>query len=358
MKKKDIVPERYSLWLSELKQRIRNSQQKAILAVNTELIKLYWQIGNDILTRQKNEGWGSKVIERLSKDLKCEFPDIKGFSRANMMYMRSFAEAWPDFEENSIVQQAVGQIPWSLNLALLSKLKDRNKRLAYVQKIRENGWSRNVLIHQIENKLLERQGNSSNNFKTFLDPAQSELAQETLKDPYIFDFLALAEETKERDLEIALTENISQFLLELGSGFAYVGKQVHLEIGGDDFFLDLLFYHLKLHCYVVIELKTCEFKPEHLGQLNFYLTAVDDMIKSDLEQRSIGLLLCKSRNKIEAEYALRENGKPVSVAEYKLRESLPSIEEIQKQLQAITPIENKLQEDLLKETKKKKKLNK
>ncbi|NQZ56921.1 MAG: DUF1016 domain-containing protein [Lentisphaeraceae bacterium] len=348
MKKKDIVPEKYSRWLSELKQRIRNSQQKAILAVNTELIKLYWQIGNDILTRQKNEGWGSKVIERLSKDLKSEFPAIKGFSRANMMYMRSFAEAWPDFEENPIVQQAVGQIPWSHNLALLGKLKDRDKRLAYTQRIQENGWSRNVLIHQIENKLLERQGNSSNNFKTFLPPAQSELAQETLKDPYIFDFLALAAEAKERDLEIALTENISQFLLELGSGFAYVGKQVHLEVGGDDFFLDLLFYHLKLHCYVVIELKTCEFKPEHLGQLNFYLTIVDDMIKTDLDQRSIGLLLCKSRNKIVAEYALRENGKPVSVAEYKLRESLPSIEEIQKQLQ----------EDLLKETKKKKKLNK
>ncbi|MBY4678314.1 PDDEXK nuclease domain-containing protein [Marinobacterium arenosum] len=331
-------PDGYSDWLTDLKSRIHHAQQRASLAVNRELIQLYWQIGQDILQRQAEQGWGAKVIERLVHDLRTAFPDMKGFSRSNLMYMRAFAEAWPDVE---IVQQAVGQLPWGHNLVLLSKLKDSAQRLAYAQATLEHNWSRNVLVMQIESGLLERQGKAVTNFEARLPKAQSDLARESLKDPYRFDFLNLGEEAQERAVESALVRHVTEFLLELGAGFAFVGRQVLLDVGGEEFFIDLLFYHLKLRCYVVIELKTGKFKPEHLGQLGFYLTAVDRQIKGDQDNASIGLLLCKSKNKVVAEYALSDKSQPMGIAEYKLQEALPA--ELETDLPSIEQIERELQ---------------
>lgn len=333
----------YNDWLHQLKADIRTAQQRSVLAVNQELIKLYWRIGKDILERQEQLGWGSKVIEQLANDLRQAFPELKGFSRSNLLYMRSFAENWPEFENDQIVQQAVGQIPWGHNLVLLSKLKNQDERLAYVTAIQVHGWSRNILIHQIENGFIERQGNATTNFAKTLSDTQSELAQQTLKDPYVFDFLSIGAEARERDLEKALTQHISHFLLELGSGFAFVGKQVPLEVGGQDFYIDLLFYHLKLRCYLVIELKTGDFKPEHTGQLSFYLTAVDEQLKNEQDAPTIGLLLCKNRNKLVAEYALRDNTKPIGIAEYQLAQALP--EDLEDKLPSIERIEQALQLD-------------
>lgn len=331
-------PEGYSDWLTNLKDRIQHAQQRASLAVNRELIQLYWQVGQDILQRQAEQGWGAKVIERLAHDLRTAFPDMKGFSRSNLMYMRAFAEAWPD---SDIVQQAVGQLPWGHNLVLLSKLKDNAQRLAYAEATLNHNWSRNVLVMQIESGLLERQGKAVTNFEARLPKAQSDLARESLKDPYRFDFLNLGEETQERAVENALVHHVTEFLLELGAGFAFVGRQVLVDVGGDEFFIDLLFYHLKLRCYVVIELKTGKFKPEHLGQLGFYLTAVDRQIKSDQDNASIGLLLCKSKNKVVAEYALGDKDQPMGIAEYKLQEALPA--ELETGLPSIEQIERELQ---------------
>ncbi len=331
------VPEGYALWLDELKSRIHGAQQRAALAVNRELVQLYWQIGRDILQRQATQGWGSKVIERLAHDLRTAFPGMKGFSRANLMYMRAFAEAWPDA---AIVQQAVGQLPWGHNLVLLTKLKVPEMRLAYAQAAIEHGWSRNVLNIHIETQRLERSGQAITNFVERLPMPGSDLAQQSLKDPYLFDFLDVGNEADEREIESALVKHITQFLLELGAGFAFVGRQVHLEVGGDDFFIDLLFYHLKLRCYVVIELKAEKFKPEHLGQLSFYITAVDRQIKAKQDAPTIGLLLCKSKNEVVAEYALGDKSQPMGVAEYKLLESLPK--ELQTNLPSIEQIEREL----------------
>ncbi len=331
------VPEGYALWLDELKGRIHGAQQRAALAVNRELVQLYWQIGRDILQRQATQGWGSKVIERLAHDLRVAFPGMKGFSRANLMYMRAFAEAWPDA---AIVQQAVGQLPWGHNLVLLSRLKAPEIRLAYAQAAIEHGWSRNVLNIHIETRRLERSGQAITNFVERLPMPGSDLAQQSLKDPYLFDFLDVGNEADEREIESALVKHITQFLLELGAGFAFVGRQVHLEVGGDDFFIDLLFYHLKLRCYVVIELKAEKFKPEHLGQLGFYITAVDRQVKAKQDAPTIGLLLCKSKNEVVAEYALGDKSQPMGVAEYKLLESLPK--ELQTNLPSIEQIEREL----------------
>ncbi len=331
------VPEGYARWLEELKSRIHTAQQRAALAVNRELVLLYWQIGRDILQRQAAQGWGSKVIERLAHDLRVTFPGMKGFSRANLMYMRAFAEAWPDAE---IVQQAVGQLPWGHNLVLLTKLKTQDMRLAYAQAAIEHGWSRNVLNIHIETRRLERSGQAITNFVERLPMPGSDLAQQSLKDPYLFDFLDVGSEADEREIESALVKHITQFLLELGAGFAFVGRKVHLEVGGDDFFIDLLFYHLKLRCYVVIELKAEKFKPEHLGQLSFYITAVDRQVKAEQDAPTIGLLLCKSKNEVVAEYALGDTSQPMGVAEYKLLESLPK--ELQTNLPSIEQIEREL----------------
>ncbi len=334
------APEGYADWLTDLKTRIHTAQQRAALAVNRELVLLYWQIGQDILARQAAQGWGAKVIERLSQDLRSAFPEMKGFSPRNLKYMRAFAEAWPD---ESFVQEVLAQLPWYHQLALLDKLPGPQTRRWYAAKAIEHNWSRNVLVMQIETRLLERSGKAATNFELTLPKPQSDLARESLKDPYRFDFLGLTDEAQERAVENALVKHVTEFLLELGAGFAFVGRQVLLDVGGDEFFIDLLFYHLKLRCYVVIELKGGKFKPEHLGQLGFYLTAVDEQVKHPQDNPTIGLLLCKSKNKVVAEYALRQNTQPLGVAEYKLIESLPP--ELATDLPSIEQIEQELMGD-------------
>lgn len=331
------TPAGYTDWLLDLKTRIHSAQQRAALAVNRELVLLYWQIGRDILARQAEQGWGAKVIERLAHDLRAAFPEMKGFSPRNLKYMRAFADAWPEAE---FVQAVLAQLPWYHQLALLDKLPDPDARRWYAAQAIEHNWSRNVLVMQIETRLHERSGTAVTNFETSLPKPQSDLALESLKDPYRFDFLGLTEKAQERDVEQSLVKHVTEFLLELGAGFAFVGRQVLLDVGGDEFFIDLLFYHLKLRCYVVIELKGGKFKPEHLGQLGFYLTAVDRQIKSEQDNPTIGLLLCKSKNKIVAEYALGDKTQPMGIAEYKLLESLPA--ELQTSLPSIEQIENEL----------------
>lgn len=331
------APEGYADWLTELKGRISAAQQRAALAVNRELVLLYWQIGTDILARQAQQGWGAKVIDRLAHDLRAAFPDMKGFSPRNLKYMRAFAEAWPEAE---FVQGVLAQLPWYHQLALLDKLDTPEARRWYVAKAIEHSWSRNVLVMQIEAGLLERTGGALTNFATSLPSPQSDLARESLKDPYRFDFLGLTEDAQERDIEHTLVKHVTEFLLELGAGFAFVGRQVLLDVGGDEFFIDLLFYHLKLRCYVVIELKAGKFKPEHLGQLGFYMTAVDRQVKTEHDNPTIGLLLCKSKNKIVAEYALGDKTQPMGIAEFKLLESLPA--EMQTSLPSIEQIEREL----------------
>ncbi|MFT4189388.1 MAG: PDDEXK nuclease domain-containing protein [Aeromicrobium sp.] len=334
-------PEGYADWLTDLKGRIHATQQRAALAVNTELLRLYWEIGRDILDRQAEQGWGRKVVERLSRDLREAFPEMRGFSRSNLMYMRAFAEVWT---QEAIVQQAVGQIPWSHNLVLLSKLKNRDLRLAYAEAVVEHGWSRNVLETHIEARTLERQGQAVTNFDRTLPAPRSDLARESLKDPYKLDFLGLGKDAEERAVEQAIVDHVTQFLVELGAGFAYVGRQVQLDVGGDDFFLDLLFYHLKLHCYVVVEIKAEKFRPEHLGQLGFYLAAVDGEVKTEIDGPTIGLLLCKTKNEVVAEYALRNAAAPLGVAGYDLVQNLP--DPLQTSLPSITQIEQELADGL------------
>jgi predicted nuclease of restriction endonuclease-like (RecB) superfamily len=312
----------YEAFLGELKERIKSAQLRAAIAVNRELVLLYWQTGRDILARQEEHGWGAKVIDRLSRDLRREFPGVEGFSPRNLKYMRAFARAWP---EESIVQEALAQITWYHNLALLEKVKRPEERLWYARKSVESGWSRNVLVHWIESGLYERQGKAQTNFERTLPRPQSDLARETLKDPYKFEFLTLTDEAAEKELEEGLLAHIRKFLIELGAGFAFVGQQVRLEVGGEDFFIDLLFYHLKLRCYVVIDVKTTAFKPEYAGKMNFYLSAADDLLRHPDDQPSIGIILCKAKNRVVAEYALRDLAKPVGVSSYvtKLVESLP-----------------------------------
>lgn len=331
------MPGDYATWLADLKGRIHNAQQRAALAVNRELVGLYWQIGRDILTRQADQGWGAKVIERLAIDLRTAFPEMKGFSPRNLKYMRAFAEAWPDAE---FVQAVLAQLPWYHQLALLDKLNHPEDRRCYATKAIEHNWSRNILVMQIESGLQQRSGSAITNFDVSLPQMQSDLARESLKDPYRFDFLGLTEEAQEREVENALVKHVTEFLLELGAGFAFVGRQVLLDVGGDEFFIDLLFYHLKLRCYVVIELKGGKFKPEHLGQLGFYLTAVDRQVKDEQDNPTIGLLLCKSKNKVVAEYALGDKSQPMGIAEYKLVESLPA--ELRTSLPSIEQLEQEL----------------
>ena len=333
----DILAAAYETLFHEIKHRIRAARTRASLAVNRELVLLYWEIGRNIVERQQREGWGAKVIERLAQDLRREFPEMKGLSRANLLYMRGFAEAWPDGE---IVQRLVGQIPWGQNIELIAKVKSREEREWYARKAIDHGWSRPVLVHQIESRLYHRQGKAITNFQATLPQAQSDLAHEMLKDPYVFDFLSIGEEAHERDLERELVRHITNFLLELGAGFSYVGKQVHLEVGGEDFYLDLLFYHLKLRCYMVIELKTGPFRPEYAGKLNFYLSAVDDMLRHENDNPSIGLIICKDKNRLIAEYALRDISKPVGVSEYRLVEAIP--EELKGSLPTIEELEAEL----------------
>lgn len=328
----------YKDTLEALKQRVRSSQVKATLAVNRELVLLYWEIGREIRSRQQALGWGAKVIDQLSRDLRQAFPEMKGLSPRNLKYMRAFASAWPDEE---VVQQLVAQIPWGHVVRILDKAKDGAERTFYVRKTVAAGWSRNVLVMQIDSDLYGRQGKAVTNFEQALSAPRSDLAQQTLKDPYVFDFLGLADDAVERDIERAMIRHLKDTLVELGVGFAFVGQQVRLEIGGDDFFLDLLFYHLKLHCYVVVELKAGEFVPEHAGKLNFYLSAVDDLVRdAAVDGPTIGILLCRGKNRVVAEYALRDINKPIGVADIQLTRllperlegTLPTVEELEAEL--------------------------
>lgn len=319
-KETPLLPADYGQWLTEIKGRVLAARQKAALAANAELISLYWHIGRDILERQAAQGWGSKVIDRLGRDLREAFPEMKGFSTRNLKYMRAFAEAWSDFE---IVQRVAAQLPWFHLCTLIDKVKIPQQREWYLQQAIAQAWSRTTLEIHIKNRLHERQGQAVTNFTARLPAPTSALAQETLKDPYLFDFLGLGEEAHERDIEQALVQHITRFLLELGSGFAFVGRQYRLEVNGDEFFIDLLFYHTRLKCYVVVELKATAFKPEHAGQLNFYLAAVDAQIKAPDDHPTIGLLLCKTQNRLVAEYALSGIDKPIGIAEYELVRALP-----------------------------------
>ncbi len=328
------APPGYAALLKDIKERVRTAQVRAALAVNRELILLYWSIGRDILDRQKVEGWGTKVIERLAKDLGTEFPGIEGFSPRNLKYMRAFAEAWP---EKEFVQQAIAQLPWGHQTRLLDRIKDRPTREWYLNAAVEHGWSQNVLVHQISSRLHERQGKALTNFSQALPPEGSDLAAQILKDPYNFDFLTLTESAKERELERGLLIHLRDLLLELGRGFAFIGSQVPLEVDGQTFYLDLLFYHVRLHCYFLIELKVGPFKPEYAGKLNFYLSAADALLRTASDAPTVGLLLCESRGKSIVEYALRDVAKPIGVSTYRvtrqlpepLRDEIPSIEDLQ-----------------------------
>lgn len=300
------------------------------------MILLYHSIGTVI---NEHKTWGNKFIENLATDIRREFPGSKGYSVRNLKYMAKFAQTYPDRE---FVQTVSAQIPWSHNIAILDKVKDPEERIWYIQKTRENGWSHNVLIHQIESGLYQRQvlADKVSNFENRLPSPQSELAVQTMKDPYIFDFIPFKEDMVERDIEQALVRDVTKLLLELGTGFAFLGNQYHLNVGGDDFYIDLLFYNLNLRCYVVIELKSGEFKPEYAGQLNFYLSAVDGILKKEQDNPSIGLLLCKSKNDLVAEYSLKDMSKPIGVSAYQVTSNLP--EELGKQLPSIEDIQKRI----------------
>ncbi len=330
------LPTDYQTTLSDLKKRIAHERLRVTLSANAAMVLLYWDIGMIILERQDRQGWGARIIDRLSEDLKQAFPEMNGFSPRNLKYMRKFASEWPVRE---IVQRTVAQIPWRSNLALLDKLADAKTRLWYIDKTIQNGWSKDILTLQIETRLHERQGRATNNFARTLPPSDSDMAAQVFKDPYLFDFLGTADIRKEREIEQALVDHVQQFLLELGAGFAFVGRQVLLEVGDRDFRLDLLFYHLKLRCYVVIELKAIPFDPGFTGTLNLYLSAIDDLMRHKDDKPTIGLLLCKSKNNLVIEYALDGYRRPMGVAQWEtqltrslpddLRGSLPSIEEIE-----------------------------
>jgi predicted nuclease of restriction endonuclease-like (RecB) superfamily len=327
----------YDEFLRDLKERIQQAQLRAALSVNRELVLLYWEIGRDILTRQQQQGWGAKVIDRLARDLRRAFPGVKGFSPRNLKYMRALAETYPD---GQFVQQVVAQIPWGHNVRILDYVKTPEEREWYIRQTVENGWSRNVLVLQIESGLYHRQGKAITNFSRTLPSPQSDLAEQTIKNPYNFDFLTLEKEARERDLERGLLKHIRNFLLELGVGFAFVGSQYHLEVGGKDFYIDLLFYHLRLRCFIVIDLKMREFMPEDGGKINFYLSVVDDLLRYPDDQPSIGLILCKTENNVVAEYALRDLNKPIGVSAFQITESLPK--ELKGSLPTIEELEAEL----------------
>lgn len=334
------LPSGYGPWLVTLKSRISASRTHAVSAASRELVLLYWEIGREILARQDAEGYGTKVIERLSVDLSAAFPSMKGFSARNLKYMRAMALAWPDIE---VVQRVVAQLPWGHQTVLLDRLDSRTHREWYARAAIEHGWTRNVLVHQIDSRLFDRSGTAVTNFSTTLPPEQSRLAQQLTKDPHVFDFLGLGDEFQERELEDALVGQLQRFLLELGKGFSFVGRQYHLEVGGQDYFIDLLFYHLQLHSYFAIELKIDDFKPEYVGKMQFYLAALDGQVKTDLDGPSIGLILCRSKNTVVVEYALRDARKPVGVSEYRvslpkdIAGVLPTVQELEQVMQATHP---------------------
>lgn len=316
------IPASYGEILTELKQRVRVAQLRAQRRVNTELIGLYWSIGNTILQQQAAEGWGTKIVERLSNDLRREFPEMTGLSRSNLMYMRSFATAWPA----EVVQQPAGQLPWAHIMVLLDKLDSRDDRDWYAAEALEHGWSRAVLQHQIMNQLRRRIGAAPTNFNTQLESTDSELAQQLAKDPYVFDFLGLGRGVAERDLEQAIMDRLVDTLRELGEGFAFVDRQKHFDVGGEDFYLDLLFFHTVQLRYVVIELKIGKFVPDYAGQLGFYVALVDDRLRQPSHAPTVGILLCTDRNEAVVRYALHGTNQPVAVSTYTY-ESLPPEEQ-------------------------------
>ena len=356
--------------LESLKQKIRQARIKAIFAVNSEMLSIYWEIGNAIAEQEKSEGWGKKIVENLATDLKVEFPEMKGFSVRNLRYMRNFALAYPNFnvlrhqlkdseitkniilqhpaattnslsfQESLILQQLAAKLPWSHHMVLLDKVDENLKRLFYIRKCVENSWSRSILSEQIKSNLYERQGRAISNFSLTLPKEQSDLAQDTFKNPYILEFLNFSESIKERELERGLITHLKQFMLELGKGFAYVGNQKNLVVGNDDFFVDLLFYNFHLHCFVVFELKVDDFKPEYAGKLNFYVNAIDDQLKGANDNPTIGVLLCKTPNETVVKYSLKGIESPIGVADYELAQSLPkqlsdelpSVEELEAEL--------------------------
>ncbi len=339
----------YKEWLSEIKLRVKQSQLKAAVKVNQELLMFYWELGEDIVKRKLESAWGSGFFNRLSRDLMADFPDMTGLSPRNLSYCKTFYSLYS--QSDIILQQAVAKlecsifsIPWGHHILIFSKCKSVEEAMFYVEQTIENGWSRSVLMNIIETKLFEAKGKAITNFKVQLPAPQSDLAQQTLKDPYNFDFLGLREKYNERELEDALTRNITQFLLTLGSGFSYVGRQQRLEVGGQEFFIDLLFYHLKLRCYIVVELKVDEFQPEYVSKLGFYVSAVNHQLKLPEDQPTIGLLICKSKNEVIAQYTLESTSQPIGISEYQLSEiypkeienALPSIEEIERELEELT----------------------
>ncbi|WP_337485614.1 PDDEXK nuclease domain-containing protein [Phascolarctobacterium succinatutens] len=323
--------------IENIKHEINAAQYRAAVHVNADMLLLYYDIGCVI---NEHKTWGSKFIDNLAADIRLAFPKSKGYSVRNLKYMAKFAET---YAEREFVQQVVAQIPWGHNIVILDKVNNLEERKWYIKKSAQNGWSRNVLVHQIESNLYQRQvlAEKVSNFENRLPSHQSELAVQTMKDPYVFDFIAFNEDMLERDIEQALVRDVTRLLLELGTGFAFLGNQYHLNVGGDDFYIDLLFYNINLRCYVVIELKTGDFKPEYAGKLNFYLSAVDGILKKEQDNPSIGLLLCKSKNNVVAEYSLKDMSKPIGVSEYKITSSLP--DNLEKQLPSIEDIQKRIQ---------------
>ena len=352
----------FKSWVSQLKQDIRSAQIRAAIKVNTELLRLYWRMGADICEKQKSASWGDGWLKELSRELMTEFPDMKGFSYRNLRYIRQWYEfynqhltIWQQAVaklDNDMREQAVAQIsedvffsvPWGHHLYIISQCKDVDRAVFYLKQTVENGWSRAVLLNYLDTNLYERQGKAVNNFNRLLANPQSELAAQTLKDPYNFDFLTLDGEYRERELEQALTHNVTRFLLELGTGFAFVGSQVPLQVGEDTVYPDLLFYHLELRCYVVVELKVTKFKGEHLGQLGVYVSAVNHIKKKPTDNPTIGLLICKTKNNVMAQYALESTNQPIGISEYQLSRLMP--ENIQSQLPTIKDIEATLSDKL------------
>ena len=337
----NIQTTEYKEFIQKIKTKVQQAQIKASIKVNVELLKFYWELGEEIVEKQKSTDWGNAFLKNLSQDLMNKFPNVKGFSHRNIKYIRQWYLFYSTDKEKG--QQAVAlltQIPWGHNLHIITKCKDINQALFYVQQTIANSWSRTVLVHQIESQLYKRTGKALTNFSKTLPKPQSDLANELTKDPYQFDFLTLRERYDERELEDGLMEHITKFLMELGQGFAFVGRQHKLSVGGKDFYIDLLFYHIKLHCYVVVELKVVDFEPEFAGKLNFYISAVDGKVRGEKDNPTIGILICKSKNRTIVEYALKDINKPIGVSEYQLsnilpkelKSSLPSIEEIEEEL--------------------------
>ena len=332
--------EKYNSFLVDIKTQIKLSQQKAFNAVNQEMISLYFNIGKMIDTWQKELGWGAKVIDKLSLDILNEFPNMSGFSTRNLKLMVQF---YKEYSNDEFVQPIVAQIPWTHNIILIQKIKDKNIRFWYMEQTLQNGWSKDILSLMIKSEVHNRTGNLVSNFSQILPPLESDLVQQSFKDPYRFDFLTITEPFKERELENNLIKHMEKFLIELGSGFAFVGRQYKLEIGDDEFYIDLLFYHLKLRCFIVVELKKGKFKPEYSGQVNFYCSAIDGILAQKDDKPTIGLILCQEKNEIVAEYSLKNMTQPIGISEYQLTEvlpkefesSLPTIEEIEQELKQI-----------------------